>query len=241
MQAFFLSPSETETLQDKVRPQMQIPPACIAFELEGQKQILKAYFPVVRKAATLGQSTVGITLSALRDLEPLGYDTSYNLDLHDDCDGKATPIMVGIDCLNPKANQGSRVEVYIHSKTCTFAAARDIITLGGRLNGEFVLKKVVILQSIWHLLLNEPDSIPDNEIDYWTRKERAPGAVFSGVLFSVDLAAGEKIPDIKTYLPVFQYAKRIKTVFRNTNAVLNAVGHDWGRTGRFHEVAMDVL
>ncbi|OTB18202.1 hypothetical protein K445DRAFT_55288 [Daldinia sp. EC12] len=244
MEAFFLSPSETEALSKKVHPHMQIPPACIAFELEGHRQILKAYIPVLRKAA-LGRSAADITLNALRNLEPLGYDLSYNLDLLSEYlasrPGEANPIMIGIDCLDPKANQGSRVKVYVHRKTCTFATARDVITLGGRLSGEAILKKVAILRSIWHLLLNEPDGIPEDKIDTWSKQERAPGATFSGVLFSVDLAAGKKQPDIKIYVPVFQYAEHTETSFRNTNAVLKAVDHEWGQTGRFNEVATAVF
>ncbi|KAI1402871.1 aromatic prenyltransferase [Hypoxylon fuscum] len=244
MKAFFLSPSETEALRDKVRPHMQIPPACIAFELEGHRQILKAYIPIVRKSS-LGKSAVDITLNALRDLETLGYDLSYNLDLLDEylasCQGEADPIMIGIDCLDPKTNQGSRVKVYVHLKTCTFATARDVITLGGRLSGEPTLKKVNLLRSIWHLLLNESDGISDDKIDTWSKQERSPGAAFSGVLFSIDLAAGKKMPDIKIYVPVFQYAKRTETAFRNTNAILKTVGHEWGQTGRFDEVATAVF
>ncbi|KAI0004447.1 aromatic prenyltransferase [Xylariaceae sp. FL0662B] len=218
MEAFFLSPVETVALRDKVRPHMQIPPACIAFELEGQRQILKAYIPVLRKAA-LGKSVVDITLNALRDLEPLGYDLSYNLDLLDDCQGEADPMMIGIDCLDPRTNRGSRVKVYVHFKNCTVAVARDVITLGGRLSDEPTLKKVNLLRSIRHLLLNEPDGIPDDKIDTWSKQERAPGI----------------------YVPVFQYAERTETAFRNTNAVLKTVGHEWGQTGRFNEVAMAVF
>ncbi|KAI0113346.1 aromatic prenyltransferase [Daldinia grandis] len=244
IKAFFLSPSETEALRDKVRPHMQIPPACIAFELEGHRQILKAYIPVLRKAA-LGKSAADITLNALRDLEPLGYDLAYNLDLLDEYlasrQGEAYPVMIGIDCLDPKANQGSRVKVYVHRKTCTFAIARDVITLGGRLSGEPILKKLNLLRSIWHLLLNEPDGIPDDEIDTWSKQERSPGAAFSGVLFSIDLAAGKKMPDIKIYVPVFQYAEHTETAYRNTNAVLKIVDHEWGQEGRFNEVATSVF
>ncbi|KAI1140793.1 aromatic prenyltransferase [Hypoxylon sp. FL0543] len=245
MEAFWLSPSETEALRDKVRPHMQIPPACIAFELEGHRQILKAYIPVVRKAAALGKPTAGLISNALRGLDPLGYDLSYNLDLLDEYlasrQDEANPVMIGIDCLDPKTNQGSRVKVYVHLKTCTFATARDVITLGGRLSGETIVKKLNNLRSIWHLLLNEPDGIPDDKLDTWSKQERAPGAAFSGVLFSVDLAAGKKMPDIKIYVPVFQYAEHTETSYKNSNAVLKAVGHEWGQTGRFDEVATAVL
>ncbi|KAI1415286.1 aromatic prenyltransferase [Hypoxylon sp. FL1857] len=244
MEAFFLTPSETEALREKVRPHMQIPPACIAFELEGHRQILKAYIPVVRKAA-MGKPAADVALSALRDLDTLGYDLSYNLDLLGEYlasrQGEANPVMIGIDCLDPKTNQGSRVKVYVHFESCTFARARDVITLGGRLSGETIVKKVNLLRSIWHLLLNEPDGIPDDKIDTWAKPERCPGAAFSGVLFSIDLAAGKKMPDIKIYVPVFQYAERTETAFRNSDAVLKTVGHEWGQTGRFNEVATAVF
>lgn len=149
--------------------------------------------------------------------------------------------MIGIDCLDPKINEGSRVKVYVHCKACTFATARDVITLGGRLTGEPTPMKLNLLRSIWHLLLSEPGGIPDDKIDTWSKQERSPGAVFSGVLFSIDLAAGKKMPDIKIYVPVFQYAEHTETSFRNTNAVLKTVGHEWGQTGRFNEVATAIL
>ncbi len=81
MAAFFLSPSETAAWRDKVPPRMHIPPAILAFELEGPRQIMKTYIPVLRKSIATGRSAVDITLDALRGLEPLGYDMSHNVDL----------------------------------------------------------------------------------------------------------------------------------------------------------------
>ncbi|KAI0885910.1 aromatic prenyltransferase [Annulohypoxylon maeteangense] len=244
MEALFLSQSETETLRNKIEASLHIPPAIIAFELEGSQQILKAYFGVIRKTVT-GKSPVDITMNALRDIEPLGYDLSYNLDLLQEylttCQGKVNPIMVGIDCLDPKIHQGSRVKVYVHTQSKTFEAVRDVVTLGGRLSDESTLKKVDLLRSVWHLLLGEPDGVPDNEIDTWSKKERAPGTCFSGLFFSIDLAAGKRMPDIKTYVPTFQYAEDTDTAFRNTNAALKTLGHEWGQTGRFYEVTNSVL
>ncbi|KAF3068359.1 7-dimethylallyltryptophan synthase [Daldinia childiae] len=244
METFFLSPSETEALRDKFRPRMHIPPACVAFDLEGHRQILKAYFPVLKKA-TLGKSPMDTTLNALRDLEPLGYDISHNLDLIEEylasCQVKVKPVMIGIDCLDPKTNQDSRLKIYAKFEACTFAVARDVITLGGRLSGEPTLKKVNLLRSIWHLLLNEPDGISDDKIDTLSKQDRSPGTSFSGLLFSIDLVPGMKMPDVKVYVPVFQYAERTDTTFLNTNAALKAVGHEWGQTGRFNEAATAVL
>ncbi len=151
--------------------------------------------------------------------------------------------MVGIDCLDPTTHQDGRVKVYFHTGSNTFAAVRDVVTLGGRLDDEFTLKKVDLLRSVWHLLLNEHDGGLDehDKIDTWSKQERAPGTPFSGLLYSVDLAAGRGMPDIKTYVPVFQYAERSETVGRNTDAILRMLGHEWGRTGRFSEVTSAVL
>ncbi|KAI2466445.1 aromatic prenyltransferase [Annulohypoxylon bovei var. microspora] len=248
METLFLSPSETAALREKVKPQLHIPPAAIAFELEGPRQFMKVYIPVVRKTA-LGKPSVEIIMDALRGLEPLGYDLSYNMDLLDryltGCQGQVKPMMVGIDCLDPTTHRDSRVKVYVHTESKTFATARDVITLGGRLSDEFTLKKVDLLRSIWHLLLNEPNGgLDDNNgdgIDTWSKKERAPGTVFSGLLFTIDLAAGSGTPDIKTYVPVFQYAESTETVSRNTDAILKTLGHEWGQTGRFGEVTDAVL
>ncbi|KAI1205180.1 aromatic prenyltransferase [Annulohypoxylon truncatum] len=239
MGAFFLSPSETVALSKKVQPHLQIPPAAIAFELEGSQQILKAYIPIIKKSA-LGKPPVDITLNALRGLETLGYDMSYNVDLLEEYlnsrPGKVNPVMVGIDCLDPTKNQGSRVKVYVVTESSTFATARDVITLGGRLNDESTLKGVKLLRSVWHLLLNEPKGIPDDEIDTWSKQQRAPGVFFSGLLFSIDLAAGKRMPHIKIYVPVFQYSEHPETPIRNTNAALKMLGHEWGQTGKFSEV-----
>ncbi|KAI1452820.1 aromatic prenyltransferase [Annulohypoxylon moriforme] len=239
MDAFFLSESETAALRDKVPPLMHIPAATIGFELGRSQQTMKAYLPIIKKTI-MGQSPVVLTNNALRDLEPLGYDLSHNATLLIEYltsrQDKVMPIMFGIDCLDPKVHQGSRVKVYLKAESNTFAMARDVMTLGGRLSDETTVKKVDLLRSIWHLLYNEPNGIPDDEIDTWSKPMRTASSAFRGFLFSVDLAAGRKKPDIKTYVPVFQYAENNETVLRNTNAALKMLNHEWGQSGRYYEV-----
>lgn len=160
-------------------------------------------------------------------------------------------IFVGIDCVDPTTNKGARVKVYLHTSSNSFAVARDVMTLGGRLTDETSLKRVEVLRSIWPLLRNEqpgqgpdPDAITTagkDEYDTWDKPERIAGTPFSGLQYNVELSPGKTGLETKCYVPLFQHNKDAEEADASMERVLKKLGHDWGSSGKYRETVKTVL
>lgn len=160
-------------------------------------------------------------------------------------------IFVGIDCVDPEANKGARVKVYLHTSSNSFAVARDVMTLGGRLTDETALKRVEVLRSIWPLLRNEkPGQGPDPEAtatadkeayDAWEKPERITGTPFSGLQFNVELSPSKTGVETKAYCPLFQHNANAEEAEASMEKVLKKLGHDWGHSGKYRETVKSVL
>jgi DMATS type aromatic prenyltransferase len=166
------------------------------------------------------------------------------------CKHDAMLIFVGIDCLDPTTNKGARVKVYLHTSSNSFAVARDVMTLGGRLTDETCLKRVEVLRSIWPLLRNEqPGQGPDSDAttaeaqeayDAWEKPERITGTPFSGLQFNVELSPGKAGLETKCYVPLFQHNANADEADASMEKVLKKLGHDWGN-GKYRDTVKTVL
>ena len=155
----------------------------------------------------------------------------------------ATLIFVGIDCLDPTVNTGARVKVYLHTSSNSFAVARDVMTLGGRLTDETSLKRVEVLRSIWPLLRNEkPGQGPDpnatatadrDAYDAWEKPERITGTPLSGLQYNVELNPSKPGLETKCYVPPFQHNASAEESEANMGKILDKLQHDWGHSGKY--------
>lgn len=109
------------------------------------------------------------------------------------------------------------------------------MTLGGRLRDEQTVESLEILRSIYPLLRDEAWGPEAQRDDAWSKPDRIPGTAFSGLTISVELSPGRKIPEMKLYVPIFQYASSTARGLRNYQKVLEKLGLDWGRNGKFEE------
>lgn len=109
------------------------------------------------------------------------------------------------------------------------------MTLGGRLRDEQTLESLEILRSIYPLLRDEAGGAEAQRDDAWSKPDRIPGTAFSGLTISVELSPGRKIPEMKLYVPIFQYASSTGAGLGNYQKVLEKLGLDWGRDGKFEE------
>lgn len=139
-----------------------------------------------------------------------------------------TLIFAGVDCLNPAKHRQARVKVYMQTTNNAWAAVRDLMTLGGRLNDAASLKRVELLKSVWHLFRNEPEGAHDDD-ENWSKPYRLQGTPFSGLQLSVEVKPGDQPPETKLYVPMFQFAPNIKAAERNVESVLDRLGHSWGQ------------
>lgn len=112
---------------------------------------------------------------------------------------------------------------------------RDFMTLGGRLRDEQTLESLEILRSIYPLLRDEAWGPEAQRGDAWSKPDRIPKTAFSGLTVSVELSPGRKTPEMKLYVPIFQYASSTEAGLANYQKVLEKLGLNWGRDGKFEE------
>lgn len=112
---------------------------------------------------------------------------------------------------------------------------QDFMTLGGRLRDEQTLESLEILRSIYPLLRDEVGGAEAQRDDGWSKPDRVPGTAFSGLTISAELSPGRKTPEMKLYVPILQYASSTGASLGNYQKVLEKLGLDWGRDGKFEE------
>ncbi|RYO83908.1 hypothetical protein DL766_001735 [Monosporascus sp. MC13-8B] len=121
----------------------------------------------------------------------------------------------------PKA----RVKLYGRTHSTAFSSVRDIVTLGGRAVTEETEESLRRLRSIWHLLLNDPRIRDDDNYD------RPPlDAKFyrKGLLVSFEVSTVNPNPEVKVYVPFFQYHGNDAECARNLEQACTLLNWDWG-------------
>lgn len=139
-----------------------------------------------------------------------------------------------MDCVDPK---DARIKIYMNIRSNSWNNVVDVMTLGGRLNDEHTLKGIEILKGLYHLLRDEPEGHDDD----WSKTEHITGIPFSGLQFSVELTASKAIPEVKLYVPMFQYAETTTKALENFETVLKKLDHEWGHTERYTSTMKQIL
>ncbi|KAL2270581.1 hypothetical protein VTJ83DRAFT_2765 [Remersonia thermophila] len=237
MDAFFLTKEETEAMRGKLPTFM--PSALLAFDMEGDKTMMKIYIIGMRKAIASGlPSTNHFILGALRKLNPLGEQLAPGLNTVAEylstTKHHVMLIFVGIDCVDPTVEKGARVKVYLHTSSNAFEVVRDVMTLGGRLTDESALKRVEILRDLWPLLRNEkpgegPDPVAEPEAwEAWHKTDRLTGTPLSGLQYNVEICPNKPDLETKCYVPLFQHTSNAAESEVAMEKVLDRLGHEWG-------------
>ncbi|KZL84014.1 hypothetical protein CI238_04961 [Colletotrichum incanum] len=232
MKALFLTPAQMEAVRARNGPVW--PFSLFCFDFDGADRTMRAYFPAVPRG---GRTRTEVCLDAIEKLEPageklkpaldhvLGYlgNNKYEAALH----------MLGVDLVDPEK---ARLKVYLDVNSNSWNAARDVMTLGGRLNDEVTLKGVEILRSIWPLLRDEPENTDDD----WSKPPVIPSVSFPGQQYSIEITAGSSIPEIKIYAPLMQFTKTTQRAEQNMYKILQKLNHPWGSNGKL-ETAMKAM
>ena len=140
-------------------------------------------------------------------------------------------MLVGMDCGEPR---DSRLKIYLVTSKNSWATVQDVMTLGGRLDDEPTRKQLALLRKIWPYLINEPDNtrIADEN---WCKPERMPRVGFFGLMYSLEIKPGRPTPEVKLYVPLFQYAESWAIAENNMETVLKLLDIDWGHSGKYRQ------
>ncbi|OBR08726.1 Aromatic prenyltransferase [Colletotrichum higginsianum IMI 349063] len=204
MSALFLTESETKAALAKLPKGTRAPTSFLAFDLDGDKAVFKAYFfPILKHIAT-GESPENITFNAIRSLSPGGADLARSANATEAYFRNAPfsiPVeMIALDCIDPAA--GARAKLYARTRSNAFNVVRDVMTLGGQIHDETTLEGLDILRSIWHLLHNEPEPYGDD----FDKQPKLLQTLHKGICYGFELKPGAEWPEVKAYVPLWQYA-----------------------------------
>jgi len=99
--------------------------------------------------------------------------------------------MVAIDCI---AGPNSRIKMYLRTGVNTFAKAKHMYTLGGKLNGVVVEDGLKALEQLWPILfrLEGVDDVENYEV--------FPQGSYCGC--AIEITPGTKQPETKLHIPV---------------------------------------
>lgn len=191
---------------------------------------MKAYlFPQLKALATgrglveVTESVVGRLASGDRGMSAAweslrAFLVSYgedNINIH----------FLAIDCLAPRS--GPRFKVYAHTRASSLASARHVGTLGGRLPRS----SADFLRRVWPLVMDMED-VPEADVDDLEKPLNEPDSKYRGLCFAFEMVPGRAVPRVKTYVPVWQYARDEVGVVRRYERVLQTQGmtgdHEFG-------------
>ncbi|KAH8882671.1 aromatic prenyltransferase [Thozetella sp. PMI_491] len=201
------------------------PQSFIAFDLDGKKRGMKAYFFPILKALSTKRSCETVTFDAIRGLEPCGAELTPAVNtlekyMATSCPEPCPVEMIAIDCVDPSA--GARVKVYGRTESNSWDVVKHVYTLGGLANDETTLQGLEILRSVWHLLQGEREPVSDS----FHKKPRETHTRHKGICFGFEMVPGRELPEVKVYVPMWNYAPDDQTVAENLAEVFRLQG--WG-------------
>ncbi|TEA20181.1 Indole prenyltransferase tdiB [Colletotrichum sidae] len=232
MSALFLSEAETKVALSKLPDGVRAPTSFLAFDLDGSKAVFKAYFfPVLKHIAT-GASTESITFSSIRSLSP-GADLLASSTDATEAYLKNAPFdipveMIALDCIDPAA--GARAKIYARTQSNAFDVVRQVMTLGGQIDDEATLEGLEVLRGIWHLLHNETEPYADD----FDKKPKDTDTLHKGICYGFELKPGAKWPEVKAYVPLWQYADSDTVIAANLTTAFKSRG--WPVADRYEQV-----
>ncbi|KAK1573791.1 aromatic prenyltransferase [Colletotrichum navitas] len=231
MSALFLTESETRAALARLPEGTRAPTSFLAFDLDGDKTVFRAYFSPILKHVATGDSTESLTFNAIRSLSPGGPDLAPSANATEEYFKNASfPIpveMIALDCIDPAA--GARAKLYARTRSNAFSVVRDVVTLGGQISDETTLEGLRGLRSIWHLLHNEPEPYRDD----FDKQPKMENTIHKGVCYGFELKPGAEWPEVTVYVPLWQYADSDAVIASNLADVFRLRG--WPVAEKYEE------
>ncbi|WQF89232.1 Putative aromatic prenyltransferase [Colletotrichum destructivum] len=202
----------------------------VAFDLETNMDkngnaaiIMKTYlFPQLKALAT-GQKLVDITESVMIRLAGGNKDmlAAWNLLKTFLVSNHEVNIdFLAIDCLAP--HKKPRAKVYVHTRLSSLSLARTVFTLGGLLPNS----SADFLSQVWPLLMDMEDvsQATMDGVEKPLNKPDKDNMQSRGLCFTLSLVPGKVIPQIKMYVPMWQYARNEADVLKRYQRILQTEG-----------------
>lgn len=200
-----------------------------AVDMVGEKRNLKIYAIPLAKALATERDSLDVCFDAIRSLEPCGPELGPVADALQDylknrCSGPMSCDYIGVDAADPKK---SRVKLYISSSQLnSFDFIRSVFTLGGVAMDKTRLRGLEVLHSIWPLLVGAGDE-GDKELSDSANTPVKMLPFFLGCLyFSFEWRAGDSLPQVKLYLPLWQYHNDDRQIANAIAGVLKKLGKE---------------
>lgn len=196
----------------------------VAFDLDGTKRKMKVYFNPMSMQLATGKSIRDVAFDAIKGLQPHGEDLAVPLGVVADflqaSSDAMEVLMAGVDAADPAT---SRIKLYTYLREVnSWESVQRAWTLGGAATDEDRMTGLALLRSIWPLLMDEKES----DEDATRHKPPKFSLSFLGTLlltyeFRHDTS---RAPDVKLYLPLWQYAPTDRRIASNVNAILRTLG-----------------
>ncbi|KAF6844644.1 aromatic prenyltransferase [Colletotrichum musicola] len=183
---------------------------------------MKAYlFPQLRALATdrklVDITECAITQLAAGDKKMLAAWQLLRTFLVAQGEDKINIYFLAIDCL--AAQMEPRFKVYAHTHANSLASARNVFTLGGRLPA----CSADVLPQVWPLLTDMED-IPEADIECQEKPLNEPDSKYCGLCFAFEMVPGKAVPQVKMYVPMWQYARDEAGVMERYERILQTQG-----------------
>ncbi|KAK1725543.1 aromatic prenyltransferase, partial [Colletotrichum acutatum] len=195
------------------------------FDLESEENAtisMKAYlFPQLKVLAT-GRSLVDITESVTTRLAEgdRAMLTAWELlktYLISQGEDNINIYFLAIDCL--ALSMKPRFKVYVHTHANSLASARDVFTLGGRLPAS----SADFLPQVWPSLMDLEDVSPA-EMESLEKPLNQPDSKYCGLCFAFEMMPGKTVPQVKMYVPIWQYSRDEPGVVERYEQLLRTQG-----------------
>ncbi|KAK7754512.1 hypothetical protein SLS62_003532 [Diatrype stigma] len=236
---FILNEQDIATVNAMMPPSLaRVPQYYIALDLNGGQRQMKVYFCPLIKQMVTGLDSDEASFRVLNRLDP-GFAAPLQAisDFRAACEEPLAIQMIGIDCVAPEA--GARVKLYTRTESNTMDNVRNHVTLGGRRNDETTLKGLEVLSEVWHLLLDEPQGLADPSV---SKPVNDPTNIWhTSIIYSWEVQPRKALPDVKVYVPLWQYSRSNRAIAQNLEKVFEKQGWSWGIDGTYRRLLVDAF
>lgn len=248
--------NEVTAARAQSRPDARLPKGFMGVDFAGGNRTLKCTFCPLQKFFAKGggwnnlADVNKVVIDAMRHLPGITATMDQSLDIlgqylfqESSDDGKSDtkcqvcangkrskPFfnLVSVDCADPSTGR-ARVKLYTRIQCNAFACIRDAVTLGGRLQDEKTLEGLRRLRSVWHLLLNDPESEKNEE---YCRPMNVK-QMLQGIDINWEISGQLSAPETKVYVPVYMFHENDLEVNRNLSAIFNKLNWNEWAGGRY--------
>lgn len=228
-------PSERQHLANlnKAVREGQLPPPLdhlsymqVAFDLDGTKRSMKTYYNPMGMQLAKGENIREVAFSAIKNLQPYGKELAVPLGVVSDS-MQASPdvmevLMTGVDVADPAT---SRIKLYTFLRDVnSWESVQRGWTLGGAATDEDRMKGMALLRSIWPLLMDEDATRPD--LETLNKPPKVSLSFLGTLLLTYEFRHNTRVPDVKLYFPLWQYASTDRHIAANVTEILRKFGWD---------------